>query len=97
VNCQERWQVLQRDFRHCRLSICKLLYPKFAEFLQLTDDVMAALTLVEHQLATGDKSKVVRDNTRRFLWPPYGIGQAIIFSSCRLFCLLLSSFFVFLA
>jgi len=58
---------------------------------------MAALTLVEHQLATGDKSKVVRDNTRRFLWPPYGIGQAIIFSSCRLFCLLLSSFFVFLA
>jgi len=28
---------------------------------------------------------------RRFLWPPYGIGQAIIFSSCGFFYL--SSFF----
>jgi len=60
VNRQVRWQVLQRDFRHCRLSICKLLYPRFAEFLQLDDEAMAALTLVEHHLATGDKSKVVR-------------------------------------
>ena len=32
-----------------------------------------------------------------FLWSPYGIGQTIIFSSCRLFFLLLSIFFYFLA
>ena len=29
------------------------------------------------------------------LWPPYGIGQAIIFSSCGFFFLLLSPFFLF--
>jgi len=30
---------------------------------------------------------------RTLLWPPYGIGQAIIFSSCGFFYLLLSIFF----
>jgi len=39
------------------------LHPKFAEFLQLADDIMAALTLVEHQLVTGDRNKVVCDGT----------------------------------
>jgi len=34
---------------------------------------------------------------RNFLWPPYGIGQAIIFSSCGFFFLLLSSSIFFLA
>ena len=32
----------------------------------------------------------------QFLWPPYGIGQAIIFSSCGFFYLLSSSFFFLL-
>jgi len=41
-------------------------------------------------------SKVVLIIVYWLLWSPYGIGQTIIFSSCRLFCLLLS-FFFFLA
>jgi len=32
-----------------------------------------------------------------FLWPPYGIGQAIIFLSCSLFFLSFFFFFIFIA
>jgi len=34
-------------------------------------------------------------NIKLFLWPPYGIGPAIIFSSCGYFYLLRSSAFFF--
>jgi len=94
----------QEDCR-CTLSpVSSTLQPTVSAFLVLTSccrslvSLLSGFFVISLQLFKSFLSIVIVVSQvfllSLFLWPPYGIGQAIIFSSCGLYLLSIYLFFL---
>jgi len=72
-----------------------LIWDKLLDKLGVLINVHSAMSTTSHPFVSIWCSRLLREATDQFLWPPHAIGQAIIFLPCGFFLYL--SFFFFLA